>query len=144
MLFPVLSKTRRPVSIFDVMSQFDEALRPINSEFASVCRQEEFHPSVDIEQKDGVWFVTADLPGMRKEDVKVEYSDGVLTLSGERNKESRGEGKYLERVYGRFTRSFKLPTPVDVDKIQAKYENGVLSLELPMAEAARAKAIEIK
>ncbi len=148
MLFPVLSnlsKQRRPASVFDMMSQFDEAFRQIgvlNSDTSWPAV--DFSPFIDVEEKEGVWHITADLPGMRKEDVKVEFHDGVLTISGERVKESKGEAKYYERTYGKFLRSFRLPQPVDIEKIEAKYENGVLHLAIPTLESVKTKAIKIK
>jgi len=140
MRLPTLQSYRRPVSLFDFSSPFDELFKGLDRNAEQWAN---FTPAIDIEEKDGTWHITADLPGLRKEDVKVEFHDGVLTISGERVKEAKGEGRYFERSYGRFVRSFNLPATVDAEKIDAKYENGVLHLSVPTAESKKAKTITI-
>jgi HSP20 family protein len=101
------------------------------------------HPQVDLyEDKDNLFF-RAELPGMKKEDIHVELTDGVLTLSGERKTfEKDGEAKTTSK----FSRSLSVPTRVKADKITAHYENGVLTATLPKAEEVKPKriAIEVK
>ncbi|EAU55985.1 Hsp20/alpha crystallin family protein [Mariprofundus ferrooxydans] len=104
-------------------------------------------PSVDIRETDDALLVQAELPGIDKKDVQVEVHDGVLTLSGERRyeKDLKEENVHrIERAYGRFSRSFSLPTHIDTDKVDAQMNDGVLEIRLPKHETARAKAIEIR
>jgi HSP20 family protein len=103
-------------------------------------------PSVDIRETDDALLVQAELPGIEKKDVRLEVKDGVLSISGERRygKDVKEENVHrVERAYGRFSRSFSLPTHVDADKVGAKMKNGVLEVRLPKRESARPKAIVI-
>jgi HSP20 family protein len=140
----------------------------LNSEFASMQREIDrmfdrflhtgdisedggylsaYVPPVDIIENDQEFVVKAELPGVAKEDVKITVTNDVLTIRGEKQqeKESKGKGVHrLERVAGTFQRSFTLPTSVKSDKIEAKFENGVLTLSLPKVEEAKPKEIEVK
>ena len=105
-------------------------------------------PNVDIiEGKDG-YHIKADMPGLDKKDIKVEVENGVMTISGEKKEEKveREKNRYyhLERTYGAFCRSFRLPDNVSSEHVDAKYANGVLKLTLKKTEAAKPKAIEVK
>jgi len=103
-------------------------------------------PPVDIEETADGLRVTAEVPGMRKEDIHVEFENGLLTIRGERTRETKTEEKNFHRVersYGTFVRTFRLPASVDAEQIKASYADGVLSLEMPKSEAARARRIEI-
>lgn len=103
-------------------------------------------PAVDIFEEDGAFVVTADLPGLKKDDIDVSIEDNVLTVSGERNFEkSEGEGTFrrVERSYGTFRRSFTLPRGVDAAKVQASFEDGVLTLSLPKTEVAKSRKITV-
>lgn len=103
-------------------------------------------PIVDIYESDNEIVVTAELPGLEKEQVGVEYKDGVLTLRGERKleREVKEESYHrMERSYGSFHRSFTLPGSVDADKINARMKNGVLEIHLPKKEAAKPKQIKV-
>jgi HSP20 family protein len=106
-----------------------------------------WNPPVDIiEDKDGL-VLKAELPGMDKKDIEVRVENNVLTLQGERKRESetKEDGYYrCERAYGTFSRSFSLPTSVDTSKIGAEYKDGVLSVSLPKAEEAKPKQIDVK
>ncbi len=107
----------------------------------------EWAPSVDIRETDDALIVEAELPGIEKKDVQIEVRDGVLSISGERRYERdvKEENVHrIERAYGRFARSFVLPTNVDADKIKAKMKNGVLEVRLPKVESAKPKAITIE
>jgi HSP20 family protein len=108
---------------------------------------ESWAPRVDIrEEKDAV-LLTAELPGVSKDDVKVELENGVLTISGEKKteREENESGFYRsERVYGSFKRSFRVPETVDAEKIEAEYVNGVLKLVLPKRPEAAPRQIAVK
>jgi HSP20 family protein len=103
-------------------------------------------PSVDVsEDKDNV-IIKAEMPGMKKDDVKISVQDGVITLRGEKKQETEEKDKNyhrIERSYGSFCRSFQLPTTVKTDKIKASYKEGVLSVTLPKTEEVKPKEIPI-
>ena len=104
-------------------------------------------PPVDIFEKDNNLVIRAELPGVDKKDIDVRIENGVLTLHGERKKETTidEENAYrMERIYGTFTRSFSLPTTVDPAKINAMFKDGILELTVPKLETAKPKRIEIK
>lgn len=103
-------------------------------------------PSVDICETEDAVIVTAEVPGMKKDDIKISIQDNVLMLKGEKHqeKEAKQENYHrLERVYGSFRRSFSLPASVDASKVKASYKDGVLRIELPKKEEARPKEIPI-
>ena len=103
-------------------------------------------PALDLHQDKDALFVHAELPGMRKEDVTLSLHDGVLTLSGERRPAQADDARTTvrnERFFGRFERSITLPAPVDATRVSASYENGILTVTLPKAEAAKPRQIEI-
>ena len=104
-------------------------------------------PSVDVSETDGEYQIKAEIPDVKKEDVRVTLEDGVLTIQGERKQEKEEKGrKYhrVERSYGSFVRSFTLPDLVDEEKVKAEFKDGVLNLQLPTSEKAKPKAIEVK
>ena len=104
-------------------------------------------PAVDIQETNDEFILKADLPDVKKEDVKVELEDGVLTIEGERKGEKEVTGKRfhkVERTYGRFARHFTLPTEVDGAHVKAEFKDGVLNVQLPKAVSAKPKAIEVK
>ncbi len=103
-------------------------------------------PALDLHQDKDNLFVHAELPGMKKEDVTLSLHDGILTLSGERRSmPAEGDKTTVrnERFFGRFERGITLPTPVDATRVSASYENGILTVTLPKAEAAKPRQIEI-
>ena len=104
-------------------------------------------PTVDISESDGEYLIKAELPEVKKEDVKVTVEDGVLTLQGERRQEKEEKGKRFHRVersYGSFVRSFTLPESVDEGSVRAEYKDGMLNLHLPKTEKVKPKAIDVK
>ena len=106
-----------------------------------------FIPRVDVRDEKDTVVLNAEIPGVEKDGVNVEVNDGVLTLSGSKKQatESNENGVYRsERVFGAFKRSFVLPDTVDVDRIDAQYRNGVLSISLPKKPEAAPKQIAIR
>jgi HSP20 family protein len=104
-------------------------------------------PTVDISESEAEYAIKAELPEVKKEDVKVTVEDGVLTIQGDRKQEKEEKGKKyhrIERSYGRFVRSFTLPDTVDESKVKAEYTDGVLHLHLPKSEKAKPKQIDVK
>lgn len=103
--------------------------------------------AVDVFETDGAIELRAEMPGLRPEDVKIDVTDNVLTLSGERrleNEEKREGYRRIERSYGSFTRSFTLPRHVDAENIQAELKDGVLHVCLPKKEEEKSRKIEVK
>jgi HSP20 family protein len=104
-------------------------------------------PAVNIlEKADGI-VITADLPGLKAEDVEVTIDNGVLTLKGERTLEEVAEGETLHRVercYGAFERSFSVPTSVDPSKIEARFVNGEMTVTLPKREETKPRSVKVK
>jgi HSP20 family protein len=108
---------------------------------------EEWWPSVDVSETKDNLVVKAELPGLEAKDVDVSISGDVLTIKGEKKKEEEEKDEhhhYVERCYGSFQRSFRLPTNVKSDKIDASFEKGVLKVTLPKVEEAKKKKIEVK
>ncbi len=106
-----------------------------------------FYPAMDVKETKDKFIVTAELPGMKKEDIHIKFQDGALILEAERKEEKEEKDQNYhrrERHYGKFYRSFLLPTKIQADKINAKYKDGVLTIELPKAEEAKPKEIEVK
>lgn len=101
-------------------------------------------PSIDVAETDHSYTVIADLPGLSRDDVKVEITDNVLTVSGERKSEDREE-KYhrVERIHGCFSRSFSLPSSVAGEKITASFKDGVLTVTLPKTEESRGRLFKV-
>jgi len=110
-------------------------------------RAESFVPKVDIQDKEEAIVLTAELPGMEKDHIKVEIDNRVLTISGEKRNEveTKENGFYRsERSFGVFQRSFTLPDVVDGEKINAGYSNGVLQLTLPKKPEAKPRLIDVQ
>ncbi len=103
-------------------------------------------PALDVfDDKDSV-VVKVELPGLKKDEINISLHEGVLTVSGERKRETEkkeGESFRSERYFGKFQRSVTLPTTVDSNKVSASYKDGVLTVELPKAEEAKPKQIAV-
>ena len=107
----------------------------------------EWAPLVDIEETEKEYLVKAELPEVKKEDVKVTLEEGTLTIQGERKLEKEEKGKTIHRIersYGKFLRTFTVPRDVDEKKIVAEFREGVLLVRVPKAEVFKPKAIEVK
>lgn len=104
-------------------------------------------PTADISEDENEYVIKAELPELKKEDVKVTVENGVLTISGERKFEKEEKNKKyhrVERAYGRFARSFALPGDADASKVKAEFKDGMLTVHLPKSEKAKPKQIEVK
>src|SRR5262245_54860916 len=126
---------------FDPFRDLTRLQARINRAFGDVTRDSDvdtnwgaWSPAVDIFEKDEKLVMKAELRGMNEKDIEVNVENGVLTLRGERKRENEVKNDSyhrVERSYGSFTRTFSLPTTVDVQKIQASYKDGVLEVVLP-------------
>jgi HSP20 family protein len=107
----------------------------------------QWSPLVDITEDEKEYLIKAELPDMKKEDVRLTVENEVLAISGERTFEKEEKGKKYhrtERAYGRFVRSFSLPEDADGSRVSADYKDGMLHVHLPKSQKAKPKAIEIK
>lgn len=107
----------------------------------------EWSPLVDITEDDKEYRIKAELPEIKKEEIKFTVENGVLVISGERKLEKEEKGrKYhgVERAYGSFVRSFSLPDDADADKVNAEFNDGVLKVHIAKSESARPKQIEVE
>ncbi|QDK47045.1 Hsp20/alpha crystallin family protein [Bdellovibrio sp. ZAP7] len=123
-------------------SMFDEM-----EHIAKIYDDRDFTPACDLTENETHYFMSMDLPGLNKEDLKIDITNNLLTVSGERKRNSADDSrKYqlFERRHGFFKRSFTLPSSIESAKVEARYENGVLELYLPKTEAARPRKIEIQ
>ncbi|MER9564141.1 Hsp20/alpha crystallin family protein [Mesorhizobium sp. M0571] len=126
---------------------FDEAFRGFDTRLPSLgglSAARASWPSVEISDGEKEIRVTAEIPGMDEKDIELLLDDGVLTLRGEKREETEDKDRqFSERFYGRFERRIPLGYEVDEDKVNAAFQNGVLSLTLPKPERAQAKAKRI-
>ena len=104
-------------------------------------------PALDIYEDEDKIVIEADIPGVKKEDIKISVEDNILTIKAEKKKEEKAEEKdvvYEEIAYGLYAREIDLPHTVDTEKIEAEYKDGVLKISLPKKEEVKPKQIEIK
>ena len=103
-------------------------------------------PSVDISETEAVYLIKGEIPGVKKDDVKITIQDGMLTIRGERKQEKEEKGKKFHRVecsYGSFMRSFRVPDDADEGKVKAEFKDGMLNITLPKSAKAKPKAINV-
>jgi HSP20 family protein len=104
-------------------------------------------PALDVNEDDGRYVVTVELPGAKREDVNVELQEGLITIHGEKKserEEKKEKQRYVERRFGSFSRSFSLPRDADADHVEASFKDGVLTLTIPKTEQTKAKTVAIK
>ena len=126
---------------------FDDLDSWFDDDFFTETLERNWVPAVDIEEKDGKYLVKADLPGLKKGDIHLELHGGYLTLKGERkseHEEKKENYHRIERIYGSFQRSFRVPEGVTEKDIKAKYHDGVLELTVPAPKVEKPKAIDVK
>lgn len=130
---PIDRIERRMNQLFDhIYNDFASSsalARPLSTRGSSVL-----NPAVNIYETDKAWAIHAELPGVKKEDIKIDLQGDTLTISGETKfsqEFTKDNARYQERREGVFSRTLTLPDNVDRDKIQAKYENGILELQMP-------------
>ena len=103
-------------------------------------------PTIDVSETDDHVILRAEVPGMDKKDINITMSDGLLTIQGEKKQEKEEEKenyRFVERRYGSFSRSLRVPNGVDTDKIDASYKDGVLKVAIPKSEPEKSRKIEI-
>jgi HSP20 family protein len=132
--------------VSDRLNQMFQRSTPARTNGKETMVVADWVPSVDVSETEGEYQIKAEIPDVKKEDVKVTLEDGVLTIQGERKQEKEVKGKRyhrVERSYGRFVRSFTLPDVIDEEKVKAEFKDGILNLALPKSEKAKPKAIEV-
>ena len=104
-------------------------------------------PRADVVETDDAYELMLDLPGLSRDGLDVQFNDGTLTVTGERSvRDAHREGRFhrVERSYGRFFRSFTLGSDVDPDAIEASFDDGVLTIRVPKAEARKPRRIDVR
>jgi HSP20 family protein len=138
---------------FDPMRDLEVLSSRLNRIFGMPMPAEEsmpfgdFMPAMDIEENDKEYLVTADLPAIPRENVKVGIADGVLSIEGERKQEKELKDRKfhkLERSFGKFVRRVSVPTDVDQAKVAAEVKDGLLMVHMPKAESAKPKVLNVK
>lgn len=138
---------------FEPLKEFEslsDRLQRMFNDFSGDFLLNNFNPRIDISEDDDSINVDVEAPGMKKEDLKISMQDNILTISGEKKNESeekKGKNYYRsERIFGSFQRSFTLPAEIDRDKTEAKFEDGVLKINIAKAHAKNSheRTIDIK
>lgn len=145
-----LTPYQRRETVWDFMSDVERAFEdfwkvPTTGETANHLPR--FTPAVDLTETNDSYLIHVDLPGVNEKDIKVDVSNGRLSVSGERRQEKREESKGFlrtERSYGRFERTFQLPQDVNQERIKAHLQNGVLELIIPKIEIAKPRTVQIE
>lgn len=131
---------------WDMQEDFNRMWDTFNSQFGAV-EQRRFTPALDVRETDDAFEIEADIPGMTKDDVTIEVTDNVVSISGERTAEQTEEKKNyhrVERQYGAFRRTVSIPGGFEHDKVAATFRDGVLHITLPKPEARKPRRIEVK
>ena len=138
----------RPREVSDVHREIDHLVNTLWGDFGrGNGAAAAWSPTVDATETEDKIVVSAELPGLSREDIKITLKEGVLTIEGEKQSDSESKEEkpqWTERRYGKFSRSFNLPTEIDAGKVSAVCKDGVLKLTLPKAEEAKPKEIEVK
>jgi len=143
----------RPATRWDPLREMEEIMRGMQRAFGTWPAKteesmtlSEWAPSVDIGENEKEFVVKAELPEVKKEDIKVNVENGTLSISGERKvekEETNMKFHRVERSYGRFERSFSLPDQADADKITSEYKDGILTVHLPKNPSVKPTAHQI-
>lgn len=121
--------------------------RLMEGAFRDAGRGQAFLPAIDVSDDDKRYTITVELPGGKKDDVHVELHEGMLTIHGEKKserEEKKEKRRYVERSYGSFSRSFRLPPDADAEHLDASFKDGVLTISIPKTEEAKPRTIAIK
>ncbi len=141
--------------LMNMEREFNRMFNSLNRRFKSVDKEDsddEFEnavwmPLADISENKDSYLINVDLPGIDKKDVKISFTDGQLTISGERKQEKESKNSTyhrVERSYGKYYRSFNLPKEIKADEIDAEFKNGQLMITIPKSEEVKPKEIEVK
>lgn len=144
----------KSIKLWDPWRDLEESKRRFDALFGGetskdkeLLTRQDWSPRVDIIENPETYQIHAELPDVKKENMKVDFDNGVLTLSGERRAEYEDRKDRIHRVersYGSFMRSFSLPSDADGERIEATYRDGVLKVKVPKFNEQKAKPIQIK
>lgn len=140
----VLSLIPRTGSLQNARDFFD---RFFEDEFLPLRGEKSWAPAFDISENEKGYIVSAELPGIDEKDLEITIAGGMLSVKGEKKQESEEKGETyhrIERTYGSFHRSFRIPDAVQADKVDATYKDGILKLLIPKAQGSAVKRIQIK
>lgn len=132
-------------SVLDLANEFDRMWEDFAPSHV-MGRERMWNPRVDMKDKKDEFVVTAELPGMTEKDIKITLKENQLVISGEKKVEQENENETYhccERSYGKFERAMLLPTEIDVNKVEAKVKDGILTIKLPKSEKVKPKEITI-
>lgn len=141
------------IDLDEVFNQINHWANKFENEFSQKSKENvnvnvtAFKPVMDIYEQNGVYTFEVELPGLTKNDVNIKVNeDGVLTISGNKNKVNESEVSKLrqERKYGEFSRSIQLANDIDINKVNAKFENGILTLTINKKEPEAPKVVEVQ
>ena len=136
-------------SNWNIWREFDEMMRNFGRDFdvEASAPGKLFSPQAELKENEKGYLVSFDVPGMKEDDIKIEFHDSILRIHGERKNEHKDEKDGMfrtEKYYGHFERTFRIPETEDEANVGAHYENGVLQVFLPKTPAKESKKIEIK
>jgi len=146
MAFPIVFRPGRSLVGDPFWSSVDRLVEDLWRSNAAQAAAAGFSPRLEVVERNSEFVVTAELPGVDEKDFQIEVHGNVLTIRGEKRTEESGEREgrhFTERVYGAFRRSIELPLEVQGDKASASFKNGVLTIALPKAEAAKVRHIPV-
>ena len=139
------SNFSRPLDGFDRLFEDFGVLVPRRAE--ADAAKYGFNPQCEISEDKNSYLMKFDLPGVPKDQIKIDFHENRITVSGERKEEVKSDSnkKHLSEVfYGSFTRSFTFPTSVDAERVDAKYDSGILNISVPKSEVGRSRQINVK
>jgi HSP20 family protein len=127
--------------------RFPRLLDEMYRDWPSAARARAVLPAMDVSEDDSHYTISVELPGSKKEDIHVELQEGMLTVRGEKKserEEKKEQRRYVERSYGAFARSFRLPPDADAEHLDASFKEGVLTIRIPKTEEAKPRTIAVK
>jgi len=140
--------------LISVEKEFSKLFDSFNNRFGLKSSKEDedfanavWSPLTDIREDEDKYSLHLDLPGVKKEDVKITFNNGQIAISGERNfgkEEKNSKYHHVERAFGKYYRAFNLPEKIIEDRIDAEIKDGILKITIPKAEEAKPKQIEVK
>nr|HDN00568.1 Hsp20/alpha crystallin family protein [Deltaproteobacteria bacterium] len=138
----------RPLrELSNLRREMDDLWRNLTGEKEFLPMKGEWMPAVDVSETKDSLIVKAEIPGMESKDIDISLSGDLLTIKGEKKQKTEEKKENYHRIetrYGAFSRTIRVPVPVNSEKIKASYDNGVLKITLPKKEEVKAKQIEIK
>ena len=139
--------TRNARDVMGIQDEMERFLRTFFGDTSSPTTAGAWSPSLDVEESEDAFVLHVELPGVSAEDIDLNLEDGVLTISGERrfyDEKSTDGFRRVERHFGRFHRSVRLPDRVNPDAVEATHKDGMMTITVPKAEEAKPRRIEVK